>query len=122
MSNFTTTLPMDEIAKFCQRWKIRELALFGSALRDDFGPDSDGKVAKWLQPTAYRPARAVGGWGWQSPGYATTRRCIRRRTSRGPLGGLAEDWIRVVTCRGRNRTGYRENVRYNGNLHQSETP
>ena len=41
MSNFIATLPMDEIAKFCQRWKIRELALFGSALRDDFGPDSD---------------------------------------------------------------------------------
>ena len=26
---------------FCRRWKIREVALFGSALRDDFGPDSD---------------------------------------------------------------------------------
>ena len=26
---------------FCRRWKIRELALFGSALRDDFGPHSD---------------------------------------------------------------------------------
>jgi len=34
-------IPMNEIAKFCQRWKIRELALFGSALRDDFGPNSD---------------------------------------------------------------------------------
>jgi predicted nucleotidyltransferase len=32
---------LDEIAKFCRRWKIRELALFGSVLRDDFGPDSD---------------------------------------------------------------------------------
>jgi len=32
---------MNEIIRFCQRWKIRELALFGSALRDDFGPDSD---------------------------------------------------------------------------------
>jgi len=32
---------MNEITKFCQRWKICELALFGSALRDDFGPDSD---------------------------------------------------------------------------------
>jgi predicted nucleotidyltransferase len=29
------------LARFCQRWRIRELALFGSALRDDFGPDSD---------------------------------------------------------------------------------
>jgi len=39
--SFLVTIPMDKIAKFCQRWKIRELALFGSALRDDFGPDSD---------------------------------------------------------------------------------
>jgi len=41
MSKFSATIPMNEITKFCQRWKIRELALFGSALRDDFGPDSD---------------------------------------------------------------------------------
>ena len=39
MSNLN--MPREEIAKFCQRWKIRELALFGSALRDDFQPDSD---------------------------------------------------------------------------------
>ncbi len=30
-----------QIADFCRRWRIRELALFGSALRDDFGKDSD---------------------------------------------------------------------------------
>ena len=26
---------------FCKRWKIVELSLFGSVLRDDFGPESD---------------------------------------------------------------------------------
>ena len=31
----------DRLAEFCRRWKITELALFGSVLRDDFGPDSD---------------------------------------------------------------------------------
>lgn len=41
MNDFTATVPISEIAEFCQRWKIRELAVFGSALRDDFGPDSD---------------------------------------------------------------------------------
>ncbi len=41
MSNFAATIPMNEIEEFCRRWKIRELALFGSALGDDFGPDSD---------------------------------------------------------------------------------
>ncbi|MEX0587136.1 MAG: nucleotidyltransferase domain-containing protein [Pirellulales bacterium] len=29
---------------FCSKWKIREFALFGSALRDDFRPDSDVDV------------------------------------------------------------------------------
>ena len=33
-----------EIEDFCQRWQVMELALFGSALREDFGPDSDVDV------------------------------------------------------------------------------
>ena len=37
-------IPSDKIAAFCQRWQITELALFGSVLRDDFGPDSDVDV------------------------------------------------------------------------------
>ena len=35
------SLPQNKIADFCQRWKINEFALFGSVLRNDFGPDSD---------------------------------------------------------------------------------
>jgi predicted nucleotidyltransferase len=35
------TIPKDEIAAFCQRHHIRRLSLFGSVLREDFGPDSD---------------------------------------------------------------------------------
>lgn len=31
----------NEIADFCRRNRIRRLSLFGSALRSDFGPDSD---------------------------------------------------------------------------------
>jgi hypothetical protein len=30
-----------QIADFCRRWKIKEIALFGSALRGDGRPDSD---------------------------------------------------------------------------------
>ncbi|MCB1060103.1 MAG: nucleotidyltransferase domain-containing protein [Calditrichaeota bacterium] len=30
-----------KLAEFCAKWKIVEFALFGSVLRDDFGPDSD---------------------------------------------------------------------------------
>ena len=41
MSDLIAAIPMDKIAGFCHRWRIRELALFGSALREDFCPDSD---------------------------------------------------------------------------------
>lgn len=34
----------DRIAEFCRRYHIRRLALFGSVLRDDFGPQSDVDV------------------------------------------------------------------------------
>ncbi|MCO6437113.1 MAG: nucleotidyltransferase domain-containing protein [Phycisphaerae bacterium] len=34
-------LPGAEIASFCRRWGIVRLEVFGSALRDDFGPESD---------------------------------------------------------------------------------
>jgi predicted nucleotidyltransferase len=30
-----------ELSAFCRRWKVQELALFGSILRDDFSPASD---------------------------------------------------------------------------------
>jgi predicted nucleotidyltransferase len=43
-------IPHDEIAAFCQRWRIRELAIFGSALRDDFRPDSDVDVLVVFEP------------------------------------------------------------------------
>ena len=39
-------IPIDQekIAVFCKKWKIAELALFGSVLREDFRPDSDVDV------------------------------------------------------------------------------
>ena len=38
------------VSAFCQRHRIARLALFGSALRDDFGPDSDVDVLVEFQP------------------------------------------------------------------------
>jgi predicted nucleotidyltransferase len=34
-------LPREPLAEFCRRHHIRRLAVFGSALREEFGPDSD---------------------------------------------------------------------------------
>jgi predicted nucleotidyltransferase len=45
-------LPQKEIADFCRRWQINELALFSSVLRADFGPDSDLDVLVTFAPEA----------------------------------------------------------------------
>ena len=52
MHDFVATLPTNEIARFCQRWKIHELAVFGSALRDDFSPESDVDIVVTFAPDA----------------------------------------------------------------------
>ena len=47
-------IPIDpeRIAEFCRRWKIVELSLFGSAVRDDFGPASDVDLLVSFAPDA----------------------------------------------------------------------
>jgi len=34
-------IPSERLEAFCRKWRVRELSLFGSVLRDDFGPESD---------------------------------------------------------------------------------
>ena len=43
-------LPKEKIAEFCRRHHIRKLAVFGSALREDFRPDSDLDVLVEFDP------------------------------------------------------------------------
>jgi predicted nucleotidyltransferase len=38
---FDHLIPQDRLVDFSRRWQVRELSLFGSVLRDDFGPESD---------------------------------------------------------------------------------
>ena len=43
-------IPRAAISDFCRRHHIRRLALFGSVLRDDFGPESDVDVLVEFDP------------------------------------------------------------------------
>jgi predicted nucleotidyltransferase len=68
MAQAQIPLPMDAIAEFCRKWRIRELALFGSVLRDDFRPDSDIDVlvtfddaAEWSLLDHVRMQDELGG-------------------------------------------------------------
>lgn len=45
-------LPQNQIADFCHRWQVRELALFGSVVHGGFRPDSDVDVLISFAPEA----------------------------------------------------------------------
>ena len=44
------SIPRDALAAFCREHGIKRLAIFGSALRDDFGPESDVDVLVEFEP------------------------------------------------------------------------
>ena len=45
-------IPDEALAEFCRRWKIKELALFGSAMRGDLRSDSDIDILVTFSPDA----------------------------------------------------------------------
>lgn len=54
MTQSTSSLPIsisqEAAAQICLRHHIQKLALFGSVLRDDFGPDSDVDILVEFEP------------------------------------------------------------------------
>jgi predicted nucleotidyltransferase len=53
-------IPFDraKIEAFCQKWRVREFALFGSVLREDFRDDSDVDVL--VEVRAGQPGQLLG--------------------------------------------------------------
>lgn len=45
-------IPWGELPALCRKWRVRELSLFGSALREDFSPQSDVDVLVSFEPDA----------------------------------------------------------------------
>jgi predicted nucleotidyltransferase len=43
-------IPIERVQAFCRKYGVSEFALFGSVLRDDFGPDSDVDVMLTFAP------------------------------------------------------------------------
>lgn len=49
--NPSVTIPTEQLTAFAKRWNLLELSLFGSILREDFGPDSDVDVCVVFDPS-----------------------------------------------------------------------
>lgn len=43
-------IPYEHVERFCQKFHVQTFALFGSVLREDFGPQSDVDVLLEFQP------------------------------------------------------------------------
>lgn len=52
MSQYPIDIPQAQMTVFCRDWRITELALFGSVVRDDFRPESDVDVLVTFAPDA----------------------------------------------------------------------
>ncbi|UCD52782.1 MAG: nucleotidyltransferase domain-containing protein [Phycisphaerales bacterium] len=53
MTKARIDIPTERVAEFCRANHIPRLTLFGSAPRDDFGPDSDVDVLVEFEPGAH---------------------------------------------------------------------
>jgi len=95
-------LPYDALAEYCRRWKITKLEVFGSVLREDFGPDSDVDFLVTFDPAArwtlfdFIHAQNELGALIQRPVDLVSRRPIEK----------SENWIRRRAILDKARTIY----------------
>jgi predicted nucleotidyltransferase len=62
--SFAIEFDRDAVEEFCRKWRIKEFALFGSILTDEFRSDSDVDVLITFED----PKRDLGPWGsfWET--------------------------------------------------------
>ena len=77
--NAQVSIPKDQIAAFCEGHGIKRLSIFGSALRSDFGPDSDVDVL-----VEFEPDRIPGLIGFAGMELELTRMLGRKVDLRTP--------------------------------------
>lgn len=83
-------IPVDRLAAFCRRYQVKELSLFGSALRGDFGPDSDVDLLVEFEPSAQV------GFMTLSKMQRELSALVGRRVDLVPKRGLKEKILRDV--------------------------
>lgn len=77
--NAQVSIPEDQLSAFCEGHGIKRLSIFGSALRSDFGPDSDIDVL-----VEFEPDRTPGLFGFAGMELELTRMLGRKVDLRTP--------------------------------------
>ena len=78
----TIDLPEETLAELCRRYSVRELSLFGSALDERFGPDSDIDLLVEFVPGATVGLFELGGL------QDELEQILGRKVDLVPKGGL----------------------------------
>ena len=52
MQTFNVNVSMETVARFCEKWDVRELCLFGSSVRGELRSDSDVDILVSFAPQA----------------------------------------------------------------------
>jgi len=90
-------IPLDQkrLGAFCRKWKVKELAVFGSVLRKDFRPDSDIDVL-----VAFLPDAPWSYWEWPDM-TQELEAMLGRKVDLVPKGGLRNPYRRheILTTR-----------------------
>lgn len=82
MAPFVIELPTEVLSDFCRRWQITRLEIFGSALREDFGPKSDIDLLVEFAPDA-----EIGFLAWAQVQRELSK-LFHRRVDLVPRDGL----------------------------------
>ncbi|MHB1842776.1 MAG: nucleotidyltransferase family protein [Sulfobacillus sp.] len=77
-------IPDAALTRVCQRYKVRELSLFGSVLRDDFTENSDVDVLVEFEPDA-----PVLGFGFFELMHALEDEVFHRKVDLVQVGALS---------------------------------
>ncbi len=72
--NTGISIPRERVSSFCREHGIRRLAIFGSALRDDFRPDSDIDVLVEFDPARTPTLFDIAGMEQELSGLLGGRR------------------------------------------------
>ena len=85
------SLPIDQLTDLCRKYRVEKLAVFGSILRDDFGPDSDVDFLVAFQ------GHEVGPWMAKLQRMeGELRELLGRKVDLVPMESIlqSENWIR----------------------------
>ena len=72
--NPQVSIPREQLAAFCQENGIKRLAIYGSALREDFGPGSDIDVLVEFEPDRIPGLLGVAGMEIELSGLFSGRK------------------------------------------------